>query len=430
METEKQKMGFWSIVLLGINGIIGSGIFLLPNQAMKLIGTASIGVFIFDALLVASITVCFAECASLFKVNGGPYIYAKAAFGEFIGYEVGFVTWAIRIIAEATMAVAFATALSGIIPAWNTTFSKNLIVTIVIIGLALMNISGVTISKIVNNIVTIAKLFPLVLFVLIGFFAINGSHFQPLFPGGDYQSGSFAAAAVLLFYAFTGFEGLVVAAGDMRKPEKNLPRAILLVISLVTLFYVLLQVVSIGILGQNLGASTAPIQEAFGKIAGSFGTSLVAAGTIISIGGICVASSFITPRSGVAMAENGIMPAVIGKRNGKNAPYVAIIISATISLLIAWSGTFETLAQISVVSRFAQYIPTCLAVIVFRYTRKEQTRTFKIPGGWIIPVVAILVSGWLLIQVNVSQLLFGFGALLIAVPFYLGLRKNKTSSKK
>lgn len=92
IETEKQKMGFWSIVLLGINGIIGSGIFLLPNQAMKLMGTASIGVFIFDALLVTSITVCFAECASLFEVNGGPYIYAKAAFGEFVGYEVGFVT--------------------------------------------------------------------------------------------------------------------------------------------------------------------------------------------------------------------------------------------------------------------------------------------------------------------------------------------------
>lgn len=120
IETEKQKMGFWSIVLLGINGIIGSGIFLLPNQAMKLMGTASIGVFIFDALLVTSITVCFAECASLFEVNGGPYIYAKAAFGEFVGYEVGFVTWAIRMIAEATMAVAFTTALGGIVPGWNT----------------------------------------------------------------------------------------------------------------------------------------------------------------------------------------------------------------------------------------------------------------------------------------------------------------------
>lgn len=130
------------------------------------------------------------------------------------------------------------------------------------------------------------------------------------------------------------------------------------------------------------------------------------------------------PRSGVAMAENGIMPAIIGRRNRKNAPYVAIIISATISLLIAWSGTFETLAQISVVSRFAQYIPTCLAVIVFRYTRAQEPRTFKIPGGWLIPIVAVLVSIWLLIQVDVSQLLFGFGALLIAVPFYWIMKKQ------
>lgn len=423
-ETEKQKMGFWSIVLLGINGIIGSGIFLLPNQAMKLIGTASIGVFVFDALLVTSITVCFAECASLFKVNGGPYIYAKAAFGEFVGYEVGFVTWAIRIIAEATMAVAFATALGSVVPAWSSDFAKNIIVTLVIVLLAAMNVSGVTLSKIVNNIVTIAKLFPLLLFILIGFFFIHGNNFHPLFPNGTYQNGAFAAAAIVLFYAFTGFEGLVVAAGDMRKPEKNLPRAILLVIGVVTLFYVLLQVVSVGILGQKLGLSTAPIQEAFGKIAGSFGTGLVAAGTLVSIGGICVASSFITPRSGVAMAENGIMPAVVGKRNHKNAPYVAIIISATISLLIAWSGTFETLAQISVVSRFAQYIPTCLAVIVLRYKQPDQLRTFKVPGGWTIPIIAVLVSVWLLLQVEVGQLLYGLGALVIAIPFYFIMRKS------
>ena len=108
--VRKEQMGYWSMILLGINGIIGSGIFLLPNQAAKLIGSASIFVLLFDALLVISIALCFAQAATYFDRDGGPYLYAKDAFGDFVGFEVGFVTWAIRIIAEATMAVAFTTA--------------------------------------------------------------------------------------------------------------------------------------------------------------------------------------------------------------------------------------------------------------------------------------------------------------------------------
>ena len=114
MENQKdvvKRMGFWSILLYGITGVIGSGIFLLPASGVQLIGAASIFVLIFDALLVIAIALCFANAASYFDRDGGPYLYAKDAFGGFIGFEVGFVTWAIRIIAEATMAVAFTTVL-------------------------------------------------------------------------------------------------------------------------------------------------------------------------------------------------------------------------------------------------------------------------------------------------------------------------------
>ena len=120
--VKKEQMGYWSMILLGINGIIGSGIFLLPNQAAKLIGSASIFVLLFDALLVISIALCFAQAATYFDRDGGPYLYAKDAFGDFVGFEVGFVTWAIRIIAEATMAVAFTTALVGTFPALNPAY--------------------------------------------------------------------------------------------------------------------------------------------------------------------------------------------------------------------------------------------------------------------------------------------------------------------
>ena len=147
MGEKKNKFGFWSIVLLGINAIIGSGIFLLPNKAMKIIGPASMLVILFEALLVVSLALCFAEVGGMFKKNGGPYVYAKEAFGDFVGFEVGFMKWAIGIIAWATMAVAFVTALSVVWPQAGEGMTKNIIVTTILVGLGIVNILGVNIFK-------------------------------------------------------------------------------------------------------------------------------------------------------------------------------------------------------------------------------------------------------------------------------------------
>ncbi len=420
------KLGFWSIVLLGINGIIGSGIFLLPNKAVDLIGPASLLVMIFDMFLVLAITFCFAEASGLFKDNGGAYIYAKEAFGDFIGYEVGFLTWMTRVIAFSTMGVGFATALAGIMPSLADDFMKNVIVTVIFAILAGVNLFGVPLYKIVQNVATIAKLIPFVLFIGIGIFFIEPSNFTPLFPGGEYTPGTFGAAAVMLFFAFTGFESIAVAAAEMENPQKNLPRATIITIFVVAAIYVLLLAVAIGIMGYELADTTAPVQEAFGRVAGSFGTAVIAAGTLISIGSLCIGSSFVTPHSCLALAEQKMLPAFMAKRNRFGAPYWAIIISTVIAALIAYTGSFTYLASISVVSRFSQYIPTCLSIPVFRKKMPDAPRAFKIPGGPVIPVVAVLVSVWLLAQATMQQLVMGLGAAFIAVPFYYFVHKKKS----
>lgn len=420
------KLGFWSIVLLGINGIIGSGIFLLPNKAVDLIGPASLLVMIFDMFLVLAITFCFAEASGLFKDNGGAYIYAKEAFGDFIGYEVGFLTWMTRVIAFSTMGVGFATALAGIMPSLADDFMKNVIVTVIFAILAGVNLFGVPLYKIVQNVATIAKLIPFVLFIGIGIFFIEPSNFTPLFPGGEYTPGTFGAAAVMLFFAFTGFESIAVAAAEMENPQKNLPRATIITIFVVAAIYVLLLSVAIGIMGYELADTTAPVQEAFGRVAGSFGTAVIAAGTLISIGSLCIGSSFVTPHSCLALAEQKMLPQFIAARNRYGAPYWAIIISTVIAALIAYTGSFTYLASISVVSRFSQYIPTCLSIPVFRKKMPDAPRAFKIPGGPVIPVVAVLVSVWLLAQATMQQLVMGLGAAFIAVPFYYFVHKKKS----
>lgn len=287
-----------------------------------------------------------------------------------------------------------------------------------------MNLMGVQVASIVNNVITVSKLVPLIIFIAVGIWFIKGPNFTPFVPAAVANTSSFSLAAITMFYVFTGVEGAVVAAGEMKNPQKDLPHVLIIIILAVATFYILIQAVCIGVLGSSLANSVTPVQDAFAKIAGGFGKYLIAAGTLLSIGGICVSSSFITPRSGVAMANHGMMPKMLAEKNRFGVPYHAIIISALLGLAIALSGTFNTLAQISAVSRFAQYIPSCIAVLVFRKTMKNRKSDFKIPFGWLIPVVAVTVSVLLLSQTNLVNLAWGFGALLVAVPFYFLSRKN------
>lgn len=277
----KNKMGLFSVILLGFNAIIGSGIFLLPNKVMALVGPAAILVTLFDALLVVCIAMCFAEVGGMFKKNGGPYVYAKEAFGDFIGFEVGFMKWAIAIIAWATMSVGFSEALIALFP--KETFSnphiiKSILVTSLILLLTIMNLSGIKASKILNNIVTTGKLIPLIIFIAIGIFFINKGNYNPFFVAGVNSNGTqlssmnaIGAAALTIFYAFTGFESIAVAAEDMENPEKDVPKSILLVILFCCIFYVTIIGISIGILGNDLATETAPVQAAFAKIIGNAG---------------------------------------------------------------------------------------------------------------------------------------------------------------
>ena len=428
MSTNKssveRQMGFWSIILFGVNGILGSGIFLLPGQGYNLFGPASILALCADAVLVLMIGMCFAECAGLFSETGGAYLYAKTAFGPFVGYEVGVVTWAIRIIAEGTLYVAIATAIGGVYKPLATTTAKNIIVTIIGIILILINLTGVKTSEVFNNVVTVAKLVPILLVAIVGLFFLHPANFHPFFLPGSTANG-FANATITLFMVFTGIESLVITAGNMKDASKNLPRALLLVILIVATIYILVVVSCVGILGSGLAHSSVPLQDAAQAVAGRAGESIIVIGTFLSMGGLALNSSFISPRLAASLADNHQMPKKLGAENSKGAPYVAIIIHTCLAMAVAWSGSYTTLVAISVVSRFAQYIPTCLAVLVFRKTKKDQKRSFKIPGGWFIPVLAVVASVWLLTHATAKQLILGFGALLIILPFYFITGQNK-----
>ncbi|UQS86937.1 APC family permease [Nicoliella spurrieriana] len=412
------KLGFWSIVLMGINIIIGSGIFLIPGTGVKLFGPASILVLIFDAFLIFMVGLCFAECASHFNENGGAYVYTRKAFGNFWGYEVGIATWATRIVAEATIYAGLITALSGVFPQLQNPGPKYALITVIGLALITLNVMGIRISKVFNNILTVSKLLPLILLIAVGIFFLKPTNFQPFFPPELTHMSNFSTAAVTLFYVFVGFEGLVVVAGEMKNTKRNLPLALLVVLLSVTIIYSLIFAVSIGVLGTNLSNTPVPLQAVFSTIAGPVGKWIIVVGSILSMGAIVVGSSFVTPRAGVALANHEMMPAFIKKRNRHDAPYIAIVISTCLVMLIAYSGTFVVLAQIASVARFVQYIPTCLSVIRFRKIIDHDPNAFKVPFGILIPVIATVISLWLLINAKHEQLLLAVGFLVVIAPFY------------
>jgi amino acid transporter len=412
-----RTIGLTSMILLGINGIIGSGIFLLPGEVVALAGEWSSAVYLVVSALVLGIAWCFAQCASLFTRSGGAYIYAKEAFGNFIGFEIGLMRWAVGIFAWAAVVVGFVTALSSVWPEVMNEPHRSLVILSLVGLLGLLNIVGLKGLKFLNNVVTVAKVLSLMVFILIGlFYAQESFVLSPI--QHSFESTAFGGAALLIFYAFGGFECLVIAAGEMKNPKRNLPIAVMTVISLCSILYFFIQFTAMALLGESLADSSAPLTDAANKFLGDSAKWVVAAAMLISIGGINIASSFITPRSGVALAEDGMVPKWIASKGRFGTPIWAIIITVSFTGLFALSGSFSQLAVVSVVARFVQYISTCLAVIVLRKQIGAEHNGLRRSLTIVIPIVALVGIGWLLTHATGNQLLWGSSALVLGIPLY------------
>ena len=433
-EKENAKFSLGGATLYGINAVIGSGIFLLPRTIYMDLGPASLLAMIFDAVLVLLLAVCFAEVSCYFDKNGGAFQYSKSAFGDFIGFIVGLLGWFVTIIAWSAMASGFAKLLIMAFPVlkgMNTLIS----ITLVII-LSTINSTGLKTSKIFTVTITIAKLIPIIAFVFMAIFFIKGGfdkgNFTPFLQlkEGMTLSKALASTSMTIFYAFIGFEALPVVAGEMRDAKKNVPKAIIGSISIVSILYFMIIAGTIAMLGAGILESGAPVQDAFGQMVGPWGKWLISVGALISILGLNVGDSMMIPRYGASIADEGLLPKVVSQKNRKEAPYIAIIISCVLTCLLLLSGSFEQLAELSVVFRFIQYIPTALAVIFLRKKNPDMKTAFKLPFGPVIPILAIAVSVWMLWQgADTKSLIAGGAGIVIAAVIYFFLNgKEKTPS--
>ena len=424
MEQLKRELRFVDVAAIGLNGVIGTGIFFLPGDVAGLLGPASVLAFLISAALCTLLALCFAEVGSRFDGTGGPMLYSQAAFGETAGFLVGWITWFVRVSSWAALANGLVRATDALMP--GAADYRIALLFAIFAGLSTANWRGISVGARVTNFLTIAKLLPLIVFIAVGVFFIDGSRFSPFAPHGV---GRIADGTLLIFYAFVGFEVLVVPAAEMRNPGRSIPLALGCVIVVATMVYIAIWAVCMGTL-DTLAGSKNPVVDASTTFLGGSGGKMIALGVFLSVFGINAGSALISPRCLYALAQAGYLPRVLGwVHPTRGTPVVAIFVTGTLAFGLALSGTFEQLAVISIVGRFAQYIPTCLALPVLRHHKNVGKTNFRVPCGTLIAIASVALCVWLLTTSGPVKIMLGLAAmasgLLIYWPYALSRRRRR-----
>ena len=390
-----REIRLWSVVGIVMNGLIGSGIFVLPAKAFGLIGSYSLLAFLLCALIAFLIILCFAEVSSRFSETGGAYLYAREAFGSAVGFEVGWIWWVARVGAFATNCNLLIVYLALFWPAAGAGWRRAAVIIFITTTLTFINYIGVRSATITSNIFILAKLLPMILFIAVGLFFLTPSNFTL----GAYPSlGSFSTTVLLLVYAFTGFENGGVAAGEVVNPRRTISLAFLIAIVVVAAIYILIQVVCIGTL-PGLGTTERPLADAATQFLGPWGASLIALGVITSVIGNLNVNLLTTPRILFAMSGRDELPPLLAAVHPKfRTPHVATVVTGGCMLLLTLSSSLIYALTVSTIARLIVYIATCVALPTLRRKADAPPALMKIPAGVIISIITVVVSVWLLVN--------------------------------
>jgi len=412
-----KKMKFWSIVFLTINSVIGTGIFLSPGGVTKQAGSMAPFIYLCAAVFAAVLAVTFAAASKYVVKNGAAYSYAKAAFGANTGMFIGVTRYVSASIAWGVMATGVVKNALSILGM----DSKNLVnVTIgflvLMLILFIINVKGTAFLTLISDLSTAGKVAALAITIVAGIVIIimtGENHITDVDMLKNAEGGAlipemdatmFVTAVISAFYAFTGFESVASGASDMENPEKNLPRAIPLAIGIIAVIYFGIVLVAMMINPVALVQSDEVV-----ILAAVFGNKIIRGiiiiGALISMFGINVASSFHAPRVCEAMAKDGILPAFLGKRNSKDIPMNAFILTAALAIVVPMSFMYDMqgIMIISSIARFAQFIIVPLGVIVFFMGKqKEEIIEAKknVITDVVLPIISVALTVLLLYKFN------------------------------
>ncbi|KAA9042151.1 amino acid permease [Ginsengibacter hankyongi] len=405
-EGLKREVGVWGIFINVINNTIGSGIFLLPAIVAGALGNASIFAYIACGLLFLLVMLCYAEISSQVTCSGGSYAYIEKAFGPYAGFISNTLFWfGVGVFVTAALVNGFTDILSVAFPIFNIPFYRAMLFLVLIGFSAYINIRGVKQGMKLIKLVTLIKLVPLFLLVVIGFWGSKLSNLRmdhlPSFQ-------NLGEVSLVLFFAFAGGETALNIGGEMKNPSRTAPLGILYGMVATIVIFCFVQLAAQGVLGSDLANyKEAPLAEVADKAIGPIGHTIVIVASLVAIFGILNSLPLAFPRVMLAGAEDKLLPGYLAKIHPRFAtPANAIITFSVIAFFVAVSGGFRQLAIIVSASLLLLYVGVVLATIKFRLKKKvDRPGTFKIPGGLIIPITALVALGCFIMQLQAKEII-------------------------
>jgi APA family basic amino acid/polyamine antiporter len=424
-----RTIGRWSLVALIVNTMIGASIFGLPALIAARLGRWSPLGFLVAFAGIAVIAACMAEVASQFREAGGPYLYARAAFGRFLAIQNGWLTWLSRIAAVSAVANLFIIYLSEFFPGVKAPFARAGVLTILIGFLAVVNYRGVTGGNRISNFFTVTKVALLAFFVIAGLTALALHPAIRVTPAATTTtSADWFEALLLMIYSYGGFEAALIVSGETRDARKDIPFALFTAIAATTLLYIAVQYLVIHTI-PNAGASSAPVVDSARRFLSPLGVQIVAAGTLVSAYGYLSANMLHTPRITFAMGERGDFPAFFGRIHPRfRTPHLSIVIFAAVLLLFSIVGNFKWNAMLSSVARLFVYGSVAAALPALR-KKQPQAERFRLPFGNLFALLALLFTGVLVTRMQRGELIVISITAALAFVNWLWARKQTDASE-
>ena len=405
-ENLKREIGTFGLAAAVVNITVGSGIFILPALVAENMGSSAILCFFVCGALIFLIALCFAEVGSRISISGGTYTYIEKAFGPFAGFLANNIFWfGSCVLSDAGIANALSKTLSYFFPPIDSDLIRPFFFLLLFGGLAFINIRGSKYGLRFIVFSTFAKLIPLLLVIGFGTGHINAANLIWKHIPNLHDIGS---SSLILFFAFLGIEGAVTNSGEFRNPAKVVPWGLLSGLSFVLLLYISIQLITQGILGEQLiNYKDAPIAAVSKVLFGNVGTTLVIAGTAISILGSISGEILAIPRLLFAGARDGFFPGFLSRVHPKYiTPHFAIAVYSALGFFFAVFGVFRQLIILSSASTLMIYLGVVLSTIKLRYKKSgSDEKGFTIPGGITVPVIAIIVIIWLLSNLSKQEMI-------------------------
>jgi amino acid transporter len=400
-----RAIGRWSLTALVVNSIIGSGIFGLPDDIVRRVGPAAPFAYLLAAAGIGFVMASFAEVASQFRDAGGPYLYARTAFGRFAGVQMGWFAYLVRLTSAAANANLFVVYLGEFWRGATDAGPRALVLVLLFALLAVVNVRGVKGGARVSDALTLAKLLPIVLFAGAGVWFV-GANIEVA--GSSAPAGEWLQAVLALVFAFGGFEAAMMPMSEVKDPRRDAPFALFMGLAVVAVAYLAVQLVVMGAIADPAAydrpeVRDRPVAEAARVFLGGAGASLIALGVLCSTYGNLAMQFLTAPRLIFAFAEHrDVPPALAAVHPRFRTPYVAILVHAALVCAFAIYGSFIWNAILSAVARLVTYALVCAAVPVLR-RRTPDAVSLRVPGGWTIPLIGLAFCVVLVTQMEAAH---------------------------